>query len=384
MKMTLKRKLQLRFVLLSMAALLVLQGVIVSFSIWHSYRDMASKSDVILSQIRENPSSNFRYFSVKVHPGKSSIRIDTIQNVSVTPAQAGEYAKQALHANSDNGFIDSYRYQIYDSQEGMRILFLSRHSSIEMHRSASAGLIWISVGGLGVMCVVLSLLSGVVVKPLVENHNKQKQFITAAGHQLKTPLTVIRTQGQLLQCEIGENEWLDGILAQAEQLTTMTNDLVTLAKAEEYDNPVKLQSFCLATATAELVDIYTTTAEKKHITLDSIIPEKLEYQGSEQELRQLIGILLDNACKYCPDNGQITLCLKEESHGVSLSVSNTAIGLDTPPNALTQRFFRGENATGKEGFGLGLSIAQAIAQRHKGKLTLSVAKDSFRVYVMLR
>lgn len=383
MRMTLKKKLQIRFVLLSMAALLLLQGGIVSFSVWHSYQDMVSKSDVILSQLRQNPSANFRYFSVKVHPGKGSVRIDTIQNVSVTPAQAGEYAKAVLHTDTDKGFIDGYRYHLYNSQEGMRILFLSRHSSIEMHRSTAAGLIWISVCALAVMCVVLCFLSGLVVAPLVENHRKQKQFITAAGHQLKTPLTVIRTHGQLLQCEIGENEWLEGILAQTDLLTGMTNDLVTLAKAEEYDNPVKPELFSLANAVAEIADIYTAPAKRKNIRLECGIPEQLDYRGNEQELRQLLSILLDNACKYCPKGGQISLELSKELRGINLRISNTTQALNAAPSAVTQRFFRGENAAGKEGFGLGLSIAQAIVHRHKGKLRIEAMDDRFCVSVVL-
>ncbi|MBR2310565.1 MAG: HAMP domain-containing histidine kinase [Oscillospiraceae bacterium] len=384
MKKTLKKSLQIRFVLLSMAVLLLLQGAIVGFSIWHSYRDMVSKSDVLISQLQKNPSAGSRYFSVKVHPGKGSVRIDTVQNVSVTPAQAGEYAKAVIHNDADRGFIDGYRYHIYTNTEGIRILFLSRQSSLEMHRSTCKSLILFSLGGLAIMCVVLILLSGAVVAPIVENHNKQKQFITAAGHQLKTPLTVIRTDAQMLQEEIGNSQWLDGILAQTDRLTQMTNDLVSLSRSEEYSNSLVTEVFSLSDAINEISGFYEVIAKRNDVALHASTPEALSYRGNPEEIRQLVSILLDNATKYCTPGGQIALTTKKELRGISIQIENTASELENASDSMfTQRFFRGDNAAGKEGSGLGLTIAESIAHRHGGKLTVAAKKDSFCVYVML-
>lgn len=385
MKNPLKRKLQIRFVLLSMTALLILLGTIVSFSIWHSYRDMVTKSDILLSQLRESPSANSRYFSVKVHPGKGSVRIDTIQNVSVSPAQAGEYARTALHAKNDKGFVNGYRYHLYTGSEGgMRILFLSRQSSLEMHRTASTSLILFSVGGYLLTGLILILLSGIAVKPFVDNHEKQKQFITSAGHQLKTPLTVIRTEAQLLQDEIGDNEWISGILAQTDHLTGMTNNLVILAQAEEFSSAIAVEKFSFSNMVNEIAEFYYAPVKSKGIRLNTVIPENLNYRGNQKELEQLLCILLDNATKYCPQNGQIDLTVRKELRGVNIQIVNTAEDTGAYPNNIfTQRFFRGENAAGKEGSGLGLSIAQTIVDRHKGKLTVTAGEDTFCVCVML-
>ena len=385
MKNPLKRKLQVRFVLLSMAALLVLQSAIVTFSIWHSYQDMVSKSDVLISQLRQAPSANSRYFSVKVHPVKGTIRIDTLQNVSLTPAQAGEYARSVLHTQKDKGFIDGYRYHVYAGAEGMQILFLSRQSSLEMHRSSAASLILFSVGGLAAMCVALILLSGIAIAPIVDNHNKQKQFITSASHQLKTPLTVIRTQAQLLQEDMGQSEWITGILAQTDRLTRMTQDMVTLSQAEEYRNDSAAEIFSISDLAHELAELYTHLATQKNVSLSTAIPDALNYKGDPKEIQQLFSILLDNAAKYCTPNGQIHLTVKKDLRGVGIRITNTATEVSTgQDNMYTQRFFRGENAAGKEGSGLGLSIAQTIAGRHKGKLTVTTGNNTFCVSVMLR
>ena len=385
MKNPLKRKLQCRFVLLSMLALFLLLGTIVSFSIWHSYRDMIQKSDTLIAQLRETPSANSRYFSVKVHPGKGTVRVETIQNLSITPTQAGEYTKAVLHKQQDTGFVDGYRYQVYTQAEGgMRILFLSRQASMEMHRSYSASLLLFSGIGLLLMGVVLILLSGIVVSPIVDNYNKQKQFITSAGHQLKTPLTVIRTDAQLLEDEIGDNEWISGILAQTDHLTRMTNDLITLSQTEEFNDTDSTESFSLSDTVTEITDLYAPLIKSKDLTLNTSISKNIQYQGRQKELQQLLGILLDNAVKYCAPEGLIDIALKKELLGISIQVTNTAKNMDTYPNsAFTQRFFRGENAVGKEGSGLGLSIAQAIVSRHKGKLVINAGENTFCVNVML-
>ena len=386
MKNPIKTKLRIRFVLLAMAALLLLQGMIVFVSIYHNYQDLVEKSDVILSQIRDNPTSSARYFSVKAHPGKGAVRVEVIQNLSVTQEQAAQYAKTALHANADKGFVADYRYHIYQNEDGIRLLFLSRASSLEMHRSVARNLIWVSAAGLGIMGILLSLVSGWVVQPLMENHRRQKAFITAASHQLKTPLSVISADAQLLRGEIGDNQWIDGILSQVEHLTGMTHDLVTLAKAEEYASPVVKEAFPLSDAVADILNAYAGLSENSAKSLHHQIQPGICYRGNENEIRHLLTTLLDNAFKYCPAGGRVCLCLDQEKQGIRLHLSNTATGIDGQDAAsLTQRFSRGSNAAHTKGFGLGLSIAEAIAARHGGKLSVSLdKKDLFQVTVILR
>lgn len=376
MKTSLKTKLRIRFMALSMAALLILQGMIIAVSIYHNYTDMVSKSDAILTQLRQNPSPNVRYFSVKVHPGKGAIRPDVVQHVSVTPEEAGRYGKAALESGQDKGFVGDYRYHICRNTDGIQILFLSRSSSIEMLRTAAENLIWISALSLLAVGVILIPVSGWVVTPLVENHRKQKQFITAASHELKTPLAVISADAQLLRSELGDSEWIDGILEQVDHLTQMTQDLVALSKSEEYDHIVIKERFSLSGAIEEELAAYAGLAKQTNINLTSSIIPAYTYTGCEKELRQLVRILLDNAFKYCPASGDIHIALKPHFGSVRLSISNSTAAL--PPSqapALTQRFYRGQNAAGTKGFGLGLSIAQNIAKHHNGNLTVSVKKN---------
>lgn len=382
MKRSLKTKLRVRFVLLALLGLFVLLSILVFLSIRNNYHDMVEKSDLIISGLRNQPSDNIRYFSVKIPAGTQTVYPDTVQHVSVTAEKVGEYARTVLKTGEDRGFLDGYRYAVFCNENGTRIYFLSRSASLEMCREAAENLIIVSAFGLLAMGLLLIPLSGWAVRPILENHQKQKQFITAAGHELKTPLAVISTNAQLLAMEVGDNDWLSGIQKQVAHMTQMTNDLVLLSKAEEYQRPLERKQFSFSDALYDAVEIYRPMATQKNVFITYTEKAPLEYHGNEAEIRQLIQILLDNACKYCLKNGEIRIETKKNIRGISLAVSNPA---ETPEDAgaLLQRFRRGENARDKEGFGLGLSIAEAIASRHGGHITVSASKGEFRVEVVL-
>lgn len=382
MKKALKTKLRIRFVVLTMSALFLLLGVIVSASIYNNYRDLVSKSDLILSQLRQSPSASVRYFSVNVHPGKGAVKPDIVQHVSITPEQAAAYAGSALASGQEQGFIDGYRYRIYRSDAGIRIFFLSREASIEMLQTASANLIGISLASLLVVCILLILLSGWVVEPMLKNHQKQKEFITSASHELKTPLTVISTNAQMLREKIGENLWLDGILQQTEHLTEMTCELVKLAKAEETEAISPKTCFFLDAVCNQMLESYRAVAEQKGITVSASLPQGLQYTGPEKEIRQLLGILLDNAFRYCPAGGQIRLSVQKDRRKVHITLVNTSSPVGN--GCITERFCRGENAANTPGFGLGLSIARTIAEQVGGKLTVTAEQAAFTAKLTLR
>lgn len=376
----LKRRLQLRFVLLAMAALLVLQCAIVGMSLWGSHRELVQTSDVLLEQLRKGAGENTHSFSVSVHPGKGTVKLDTRHNITISQQQAGELTRQALHSGKDKGFAGTYRYHIYRSENGVRLFFLSRSASIEMLRSSAAQLILVSLVGLALMAVLLTLVSGWVVRPLVENQQRQKEFITAAGHQLKTPLAVISADAQLLQTEIGENQWVSGILEQVDQLTDMTNALVTLAKADEAEVVARKETVDLSQLTRQVLDSFKGLGRE----VDAQIPPNLTCNGDFRELRQLLLVLLDNSFRYCPGEGSIRLRLEQTVDQLLLTVENTAPGLTGDARQYIGRFYRGENAAGTAGSGLGLSIAEAIVRHHKGKLTIRTANEVFSVTVGLR
>ena len=376
-----KTKLRIRFVLISALALLFLLGVIVSVSLYLNYRDLEERSDLILEQLKETPDLNVRYFSVKVHPAKGAIRPDVVQNVSVSPTEAARLAKIALESGKEKGFAEDFRFLLVRSDGGIRIFFLSRTSVMETARNAAKNLIGISILSLIAAVAVLIPLSARVVAPLAKNHRKQKEFITAASHQLKTPLTVIGADAQLLSLEIGENEWVESILCQVERMTNMTNSLVALSKAEELNEKKEKAPFSISDAVTETAELYKALVEKKQMETEVSVAENVVFNGNEEDFCHLLTLILDNAFKYCPDGRKIRLALKKDIRGFRLTIENTT----RPPGdetLLAQRFYRGKNAEGQEGFGLGLAVASSLAARMGGKLSVTLPKeDLFRAEI---
>ncbi|MBR4288171.1 MAG: HAMP domain-containing histidine kinase [Clostridia bacterium] len=381
MKLGMKTKLRVRFVLISALALLFLLGVIVSVSLYLNYRDLEERSDLILEQLKETPDLNVRYFSVKVHPAKGAIRPDVVQNVSVSPTEAARLAKIALESGTKKGFAEDFRFLLIRSDGGIRIFFLSRTSVMETARNAAKNLIGISILSLMAAVAVLIPLSARVVAPLAENHRKQKEFITAASHQLKTPLTVISADAQLLSLEIGENEWVESILCQVERMTNMTNSLVALSKAEELNEKTEKAPFSISDAVTETAELYKALVEKKQTETEVSVAENVVFNGNEEDFCHLLTLILDNAFKYCPDGGKIRLALRKDIRGFRLTVENTTSPLGDE-TLLAQRFYRGKNAEGKDGFGLGLAIASSLAARMGGKISVTLPKeDLFRAEI---
>lgn len=390
MKINMKRRLQIQFVFLSVAALILLQALIVGFSIYRNYRQMTINADRLILRTNTSPDSSeisdARYFRVSFNPVDKNFETDLTHTSLVTQSAAMEYAKEVIDAKSSNGYVEHYRYLVHRGQDGIRITFLSRYKAMEAFRNHAETLILISVGGIAVMAIVLTILSAQVVSPLVKNHQRQKEFITSASHELKTPLTVIHADAQLLESEIGENEWLSDIIKQTTNMTEMTHKLVYLARAEEQDNHFVKIEFPISDVAEDVAEPYHSVAQSKgkNYTLD--IQEGLSYCGDEKAIRELMTALLDNAFKYSSDGGSISASLIAEGKGVRFTVENTVTGID-PKQAefFTQRFYRNDTSDKIKGFGIGLSLAQVVAGAHKGKLTVAMPqKDRIQISVILK
>ncbi len=399
------KKLRIKFVVLSMAVLIFMQLFILAVSTGQSYGNMVCRADELLRQIYEEQESasvlNARFFSVGFDRDGEVISIQVKHIAGLYRRSAVMYAKKIQAMGKERGFINGYRYRVWQEEDGqVTAIFLSRSANLEMLKSNVRSMIWVSAFSLGIMFILLIFATGALVRPMENSYRKQKEFITAASHELKTPLTVIGADIEMLESamlesamsdaqtagtENGCGQWIQDIKVQTERLTKMTHELLFLSRLEKPGRSCLAIVFPISDLAEEIIHSYQGIAERTQISLEVSIAPGLEYCGDENEIQHLFAILLDNAFKYCDSERKVAFTLRR-SGGIVIEVTNTAKPLSKEQlERLFERFYRADaSRTEKDGFGIGLSIAKAIVENHKGRIRACMPDGNhFRISVLL-
>ncbi len=319
---------------------------------------------------RESPFTT-RYFTVKFDKRTDTVFADTRQIASVSEEEAEIYAAEALKSGNERGWCDDYRYKIYDTENGTSIVFVSGIAAKENNRNFMLGTLSVFALCNVVIIVLIIFISKRAVKPTAESYEKQKQFITNANHELKTPLTLIRTNLDILESEVGQNEWLSDIRDETLLMSELVNRMVLLARMDEDGTKLEMKEFSISDAVADTVSSFVPSAQSsgKQITVNIASPSS--YVGDEAGIRQVVSILMDNALKYCDMGGEIKVTLTGDRHPtITVENSYAAVG-NIELNRLFDRFYRADKArTFGTGFGIGLSMAKAIVEKHHGNISV--------------
>ncbi len=389
------KKLQIKFVLLSMTAVLVTLVVIISGINVVNWIGVIREADRVLEILpgsREPlPTDRFpggrlpadmspevpyesRYFTVTLDSKTQAvIHVETSRIISVDGERAAMFAHKAMESRHIRGFVGEYRYLVTAERAQVRITFLDCGRKIAAFRSFLIASIGISLLGYCVVFALIAFFSGRIIRPISESYEKQKRFITDAGHEIKTPLTIIKADADVLEMEYGENEWLQDIQRQAKRLSALTSDLVLLSRMEEDENRMQMIDFSFSDAVAEAAASFQALAQTQEKVFCSSVAPMLTLHGNESAVQQLVSILLDNALKYSPTGGRISLTTQKEGRAVILRVYNTTaspVDKESLP-LLFDRFYRTDPSRSAEtgGHGIGLSIAKAIVAAHDGKIS---------------
>ena len=318
-----------------------------------------------------------RYFSVLLYQNGNVSTIDTGKIASVSTSEAGDYATSLYDKGKTKGFIDQYKYlsvSTTNTNGDNMILYVFINCSKELMtiRTYALASIGISIIGLLVVFVLVCFFSKTVTKPMAESYEKQKRFITDASHEIKTPLTIIDANTEVLEMMEGENEWTVSIRKQIARLTALTEKLVFLSRMDEDSTRLEMLEFNISDAILDTAMPFETVAESKGKTLDISVAPDINYTGSETNIRQMVSLLLDNAIKYSSENGSIRLNFSTNGKLKLLSVWNTVDEIETGKlDYLFERFYRIDKSRNSKtgGFGIGLSVVQAIVQAHNGKVS---------------
>lgn len=403
------KRLKIKFILLATVSMVILMTILVGIMNIINYSTVVTEIDTIIDILaqpkaamdsqKELPGGppmemkkpiprgmspevpyESRYFTAIVTNSGDIQETDTSRIVSVDQQSAGLYIHQAIECDKERGFIEQFRYVKHIDNDSTRIVFMDCGRKLDSFRT----FMWtsIAVGFLGclIVFVVFCFASGRIVRPIAESYEKQKRFITDAGHEIKTPLTIIGANLDLIESDYGENESFSDIRTQVKRLSDMTNNLVYLSKMEEGENTLKKIEFPVSELISDVAQEFgaIAQAQKKNFTVN--VEQNISMCGSPDDIRQLICILLDNAMKYSPEGGEVKLDVNAVKKGIIISVFNTTLTEVSRDNIshLFDRFYRTDASRNSEtgGHGIGLSIAQAITVAHNGKIAAETRDGS--------
>jgi len=341
----------------------------------------------------ETPDSYYttRYFAVLFDESETVSLIKTSHIAYIEAEQAEEYARIALDRPFHFGNFGRYYYYCADRESGGTIVvYLDRTEQLSLMRRVLISVL--SILGLGTFMsfFIMRLLSKGFVRTEVENVEKQKQFITNASHELKTPLAVIKANTEMQEMMDGESEWSRSTLRQVDRMTGLIGNLVQIARAQEMTDG-ELAPTDIAAAVSETADSFAPVAASDGKKLEKEIPDSLVTKSSDSSMRQLTSLLIDNAIKYCDDGGTIKVELTRSRRGAVLTVSNDyAEGANVDYTRFFERFYRQDEAhtisagtvtgssegssgerKGKSGYGIGLSIVESLVKSMKGSIDVS-------------
>ena len=409
------RKLKIRFILLASAAIVCI--LLTMIAVLNSVRFLQTNGEIqavlnILSanngdfpSVEETAESlqndritidtiyQYRYFSVVYNEDKTlySTNLDHLSNLS--KEQALSYANKVIKNSRSSGVFkvgsQFYSYQITQDSKTKRYLLVVLDST--NYLESRNDFFWLSIQ----LCfysfiffvLVVSGFSNFAIRPYIKNYENQKRFITNAGHELKTPLAIISANTELQELMTGENEWTESTKDQVKRLSNLINQMVVLARLEEQPD-VTLVDVNFSEVVKKVAGNFKSVIEKAGKQYEIKLQEDIHVKATEDELYELVSILIDNACKYCDEDGQIFVTLTKAKRGkrARLTVANSyADGKNVDYSRFFDRFYREDESHNQKqpGYGIGLSMAESLVRIFKGRIWVSYKKGLIGFTVLL-
>jgi len=388
------RKLKVKFVASMMTILFIIFAALIGGINITNHRiieyQISSLLEIYAAEHNSTSLSNHRFNIIEF----SLVRLDAdnqiieITNESNLPME-GEALKAFIEKISDmdkeTGSIDGYQFYVRKETYGKVIAF-TNESSITAY---STRLLKVSLFGgsiaLLILLVISILLSNWMIKPVKDTFEKQKQFVSDASHELKTPISVIGANADVLEHEIGENKWLSYIKSETSRMSKLVNSLLTVARLDDSKRKYNFTEFNLSKAVLNVALPFESTAFEAKIDFRLSIDDNITYKGQKEEIMQLTAILIDNAIKHTHTSGVVEISLKQLSNKKILEVYNTGLGINHwEKSKIFERFYRSDKARSRtsESYGLGLGIAKSIVRNHKGKIDVQSLEGKWAKFII--
>lgn len=351
------------------------------------------EQDLANQNIQRGSLYNFQYFSANKTSSTVSVNLGNTQ--SLTESKAKELAESAFASSSEYGTVRDnnryYSYQLTEQKKESLVVFLETTSYYRERNNLLSASFWIVLGSVVFLVLVTSLLSGLMIRPYIRNYEKQRMFITNAGHELKTPLAIISANTELQELMEGETEWSKSTREQTERLSQLIARLIRLSRLEEQDK-IETSPQNISPIIEKVAQDMEPLMKQKGLHYERTIQPDLEATVSHDETYELLSILIDNAQKYCDPEGTIRITARQVRYRaflkrVRIDISNSyEAGENVDYNRFFERFYRAETSHNNQevsGYGIGLSMAQHLVELFKGRLIVHYRKGMITFSVLL-
>lgn len=320
-----------------------------------------------------------------------SVNLDKNMNYSVIFFNDnGEYSKEEiisiakgiLDEKKNEGSANHFRYKIVTNDDGVLISFMDNYIWEQQQYRMMIYSVLIGLIGMVILFIVAILLAGWLIRPINSTFNRQKQFISDAGHELKTPLTVMKASLDMLESEFGKNKYWGYIRDENSRMTVLIHELLTLSNLEKLNGKINFEKLNLSRILEGTCLPFECLAFEKEINLELQIQNEIYVLGNEKQLIQMIEVLIDNAVKHTYEHKAIIISLCKDNGKVLLQVKNQGDFIpEKERNKIFDRFYRVDKSRKRtEGrYGLGLAIANSIAEDHKSKISVD-CKDNWTIF----
>ena len=392
------RRLKGRFILSVMCAVIVVLGTIITAINFANYKSINESVDYKMELLAENggkiPDDFFypepgdvsvdiseimspempyeiRFFTVKFDTSGEVTLVNTAKIAAVSDYDAIGIASALNNEGRDDSYYGPYKYKRVANSDGVMYIFLDCTRELRAFESFLLASVAFSVLGVISVFLIVAVASGLILKPIIESYEKQKRFITDAGHEMKTPLAIISANAEVIEMESGESQWTEGIKNQASRLATLTEKLVILSKMEEGDIKLTMGNFSLSEAFFEQCEQYKSQAVSKNVRFDVNVSENVTCHGNAGEIGRFISLMLDNAFRYCNVGGYVRVEVQKLPTFIEMRFENSTDGVEKGNlDIWFERFYRRDKSrnSGTGGSGIGLSVAKAIVKAHGGHI----------------
>ena len=386
------------FWIIQISLSIIILGVIIIFTTLN-YKNTITSSTMFMDRIEEReeinndipkefnePKDNEDPFTVNVE-GVYKLEINNNSVVRESEDVTNEirnYAIKVSNKNQDEGYIVNYIYKIRRfGNNGKEITLMENESAIRRLKNITIAAVAIGLISLLAIYILAKKIAKTIVKPVEDSFEKQKQFVSDASHELKTPLAVIEANADVLQDKNGGNKWITYIQNEVQSMNKLVNDLLTLAKMES-TNDINYQKFDLSKEVQISASVFESMIYEKKIVLETNIQEEIEFNGDKEDIKHIVSILLDNAIKHTEENNKIIVNVEKEKYEIKIEVKNEGTPIpEEEREKIFERFYRVDKARNRneKRYGLGLSIAKGIVDKYNGTIK-AFSKDGFTSFVV--